>query len=212
MTRGAETREKLLDTAIELIWRSSYDGVGVNEICKRAGTTKGGFYHHFESKADLFYAASEHYWSGMQQELNAIYAPSYTPLEQLDNLYNLVIDKQGRDQYDDNPVAGCPFFTSGSQCSVGEEKVRQAAEEMTENAVKYNIALVRGLKGDGVLNGDPNPEALGRMLHQYIQGLLTYGRIYRDLEVVKQDLREGLWRILDVKHEYRQQRIERAAE
>jgi TetR/AcrR family transcriptional repressor of nem operon len=200
---GADTREKLLDTAIELIWRSSYDGVGVNEICKQAGTTKGGFYHHFESKADLFYEASSHYWKSMQQELNTIFSPSYTPLEQLDNLIKLIIDKQSRDKVDDNPVAGCPFFTSGSQCNVGEEKVRQASEEMAGNAVIYNVALVRGLKGDGVLNGDPEPETVGRLLQHFIQGLLIYGRVHKDLEVVKRDLHEGLWRMLDLKQEYR---------
>ncbi len=204
MARGADTREKLLDTAIDLIWRSSYDGVGVNEICKRAGTTKGGFYHHFETKADLFYAASEHYWEGKQRELNDIFSPTYTPLEQMENLINMIVEKQDVDQYDDNPVAGCPFFTSGSQCSSDEEKVRLAAVKMSDNAVMYNVGLVHALKGSGVLNGDANPEVLGRMLQQFIQGVLIYGRVHRDLDVVKADLREGFCRILDLKQEYRQ--------
>ena len=36
-----ETRERLLETALELIWQSNYSSVGVNEICKQAGVTKG---------------------------------------------------------------------------------------------------------------------------------------------------------------------------
>ncbi|WP_202899276.1 TetR/AcrR family transcriptional regulator [Kordiimonas gwangyangensis] len=69
MTRSKNTREKLLDTAIDLIWKSNYTRVGVNEICKCAGVTKGGFYHYFETKADLFYEASLYHWAQKQDEL-----------------------------------------------------------------------------------------------------------------------------------------------
>ena len=62
MREPSKTREKLLETAIELVWQSNYCSVGVMEICKRAGVTKGAFYHHFESKADLFYAAAQHHY------------------------------------------------------------------------------------------------------------------------------------------------------
>ena len=72
MRNPAETREKLLETATDLIWQSNYNVVGVNEICKQAGVTKGAFYHHFETKADLFVAASRHYWDGMKLELDEI--------------------------------------------------------------------------------------------------------------------------------------------
>jgi TetR/AcrR family transcriptional repressor of nem operon len=54
MRKPAETRESLLEAALELIWQSNYVSVGISEICERAGTTKGAFYHHFESKAVLF--------------------------------------------------------------------------------------------------------------------------------------------------------------
>ena len=75
---------------------------------------------------------------------------------------------------------------------------------MSDNAVKYTEALVRNLKSAGALNGDPDPLQVGRLIHQFIQGLLIYGRVYFDLEVVKTDLREGLYRLVDLKQEYRQ--------
>ena len=70
----AETRTKLLETATRLIWQADYSSVGVNEICKQAGVTKGAFYHHFESKADLYLEASRYYWAGMKEQMDAIYS------------------------------------------------------------------------------------------------------------------------------------------
>ncbi len=204
MRKSTNTKTQLMDTATRLIWQSNYANVGVAEICKQAGVTKGSFYHYFETKADLFYEASQHYWEGMRQELDAIFSPSHSPLEQLENLIQFIIQKQetGTEQ-DDNPVSGCPFFTAGGQTGSGEEKVRQAAMEMSEKAIRYNTALMRQLKADDALCGDPDPEQIGRMVYQYIMGLLIYGRVLRSLEAVSQDLREAIYRIIALKDEHR---------
>ncbi len=204
MRNALETREKLLETATRLIWQSNYCAVGVNEICKQAGVTKGAFYYHFETKADLYVAASRHHWEMMKRDLDTAHSPSFTPLEQLDNLVHLIIDKQETERYDsDLEVAGCPFFTSGGQAGIDEEKIRLATREMEDHVQKYSLALVRGLKADGALNGDPDVEQLARFLHHFIQGLLVYGRLMNSLDAVRADLREGVYRLLDLKAAYR---------
>ena len=204
MGNPAETRLKLMDTATQLIWQSNYSSVGVAEICKRAGLTKGSFYHHFETKADLFYEASQHYWDGLKQELDQIFSPSYSPLEQLENLIEFVVTHQeAGDANDDNPVSACPFFTAGGQAGIEEEKVRLAAVEMSDKAALYNAALIRGLIAEGMLRSEADPHQMGRMIHNYIMGLLLYGRVFRSLDVIKTDLREAIYRLLDLKPEYR---------
>ena len=214
MREPIKTRETLLDTAIQLIWQSNYHNVGVNEICARAGVTKGAFYHHFESKADLYYAAAGHYWEELKKELDAIYSPSLTPLENLEKLIKFVVDRQGDkhircDAADGEPLEsiGCPFFACGGQVGVGEEKVRQASIDMAENGIRYYAALVRGLKADGVLRGDPDPSAVGRLLFQYMQGVLIYARVLNSIAAVEADLREGFYRLLDLKPEYRRKPV-----
>lgn len=208
MRKQTDTREKLLCTAMSLIWQSNYTSVGVNEICKQAGVTKGSFYHYFETKADLYYAAVLHYWEQMKQELDAVFSSGLSPLQQLDTLIDMVIGhaqvKRGEcGSPGDQQVVGCPVFTSGGQCGCEEDKVRQAAREMSEHKIAYDVRLVQNLKDDGLLNGDPDVAQLGRLLYQYIQGLLIYGRIYNDIGCIKADLREGIHRLIDLKQEYR---------
>ena len=49
-----KTRTRILQTAGTLFRERGFDGVGIDEIMSAAGLTRGGFYAHFDSKADLF--------------------------------------------------------------------------------------------------------------------------------------------------------------
>jgi len=50
MKASTDTRQRLLDSARELLYSRSYGNVGVKEICDMAGVQKGSFYH-FSSKS-----------------------------------------------------------------------------------------------------------------------------------------------------------------
>lgn len=195
-----DTRTRLLETALQLIWQSNYNSVGVNDICKQAGVTKGGFYHHFESKASLFCEASNYYWESVRKDLDTLLSPSYSPLEQLENLVNFIfLHKFG---CDDNNVPGCPFFSAGAQTGCQEESVNQSLLNMSRNGVKYNLALVRSLYAAGYLEGEVDGERVARLMNQYIQGAVSFARVNRCIETVKGDVREGLYRILGLKRQY----------
>jgi len=54
-----ETREKILDAAIEVFHKSGVSRPSLSEIAKLAGVTRGAVYGHFENKADLFSALTD---------------------------------------------------------------------------------------------------------------------------------------------------------
>lgn len=56
-----ESRERLLAAAKSLVLTHGYAGTGVDAICRKAGLTKGSFYHFFASKDELGLATLE--WS-----------------------------------------------------------------------------------------------------------------------------------------------------
>jgi TetR/AcrR family transcriptional repressor of nem operon len=59
-------RPRLLEAALELIRKQGYASTSVDELCARAGVTKGAFFHHFPSKDALAVAAAGH-WSELTQ-------------------------------------------------------------------------------------------------------------------------------------------------
>ena len=52
--QAQRTETAILDAALTLMRDGSFDAVTVRDICKKAGITTGAFYHHFQSKEELF--------------------------------------------------------------------------------------------------------------------------------------------------------------
>ncbi|MFI9451198.1 TetR/AcrR family transcriptional regulator [Amycolatopsis sp. NPDC052450] len=58
--RREQTRTALLDATIDCLVDLGYARTSVQEICARAGVSKGAVQHHFSAKAELMAAAVEH--------------------------------------------------------------------------------------------------------------------------------------------------------
>ena len=55
-----ETRSRIIQSAQELFNRHGFTGVSIDEVMKRAGLTRGGFYTYFRGKSDLYAEAVAH--------------------------------------------------------------------------------------------------------------------------------------------------------
>jgi len=195
-----DTRTLLLETALNLIWSSNYNSVGVNEICKQAGVTKGSFYHHFESKAELFCEATTHHWENIRQDLDSILSPVNTPLEQLENwLQFIYVNKVGEDK--DN-IPGCAFFSAGMQTGCCDLRITETLQLMTERGAKYNQALVRSLQSGDYLIEQSDIEQTARLMQQYVQGAISHAKLTQNIENTKKDLPVAIYRLIGLKPEF----------
>ncbi|MEJ2621824.1 MAG: TetR/AcrR family transcriptional regulator [Candidatus Thiodiazotropha sp.] len=55
--RKAKSRDRILNTAVDLFSRYGFDKVSIGQIMKKAKMTHGAFYAHFESKEALYQAS-----------------------------------------------------------------------------------------------------------------------------------------------------------
>jgi TetR/AcrR family transcriptional repressor of nem operon len=73
VARG-EAKGLLLDAATHLVRAHGYAGTSVDELCARAGVTKGAFFHHFESKEALAIAAARRFAERLEEILDRVEA------------------------------------------------------------------------------------------------------------------------------------------
>jgi TetR/AcrR family transcriptional repressor of nem operon len=79
-----ESKTKLLDAALHVIRAKGYAATTIDDICHKAGVTKGSFFYHFKSKDELALAAAS-YWRTMTDGFFAAapYRKLQDPLQRL---------------------------------------------------------------------------------------------------------------------------------
>lgn len=66
-----ETRKKLIVAGLELFAEQGLDGPSLDDICARAGLTRGAFYVSFADREDFLLAAMDHVGAELHEELFA---------------------------------------------------------------------------------------------------------------------------------------------
>lgn len=61
MSRGAETRQRILDAAQAAIIEKGFTGTSIDELIRECRLSKGGFFYHFADKNDLAKALLRRY-------------------------------------------------------------------------------------------------------------------------------------------------------
>jgi AcrR family transcriptional regulator len=61
LSKGEQTRERILDIAQDAVLHKGFAGTSIDEIIAEAGITKSGFFYHFKDKNDLAKALLQRY-------------------------------------------------------------------------------------------------------------------------------------------------------
>ncbi len=86
-----DTRERLVCAAFDLFFRKGYKDVSLQDIADAVGVTKGGFFHYFKTKDELFLATMEacylSFMDGLVADLEKTELPLDEKLELMVKLY-----------------------------------------------------------------------------------------------------------------------------
>lgn len=194
----SETKQKLLDTAIDLIWEQSYGSVSVDDICKTSGVKKGSFYHFFPSKSDLAVAAYEEHWSKYRVIYDQIFDKAKPVMQRIEEWCERIYVVQ-KEMFDlKGKVLGCPYASVGSELSTQDENVRKKSQELFDRASKYLESAIADGVNEKIFPAHLKPAAVAQELVSYVIGVLLYARIQNNPEVIRRDLQNGVFSLLGV--------------
>lgn len=69
---GNESRDEILRAAAELFMEYGYAATSIDAVAERLGATKGRIYHHYRSKADLFFDVQVAAMNRLNEEVEPI--------------------------------------------------------------------------------------------------------------------------------------------
>jgi TetR/AcrR family transcriptional regulator, transcriptional repressor for nem operon len=198
------TKQKLIETALKLLWTHSYGSVSVDDICKDAGAKKGSFYHFFPSKAELAIAAMEENYQNSKSSYDEIFSADKDPVARFESLADFLYAEQSKAAAKYGHVCGCPCASLGSEIAGQEEGIRTKFEEFSRRLERYYENALRDMVAEGLLPDSTNVKSLAQEIFTYILGQLMHARIQNNLQYLKQELKPGLLRILGVENKSHQ--------
>ena len=178
MTKGEETRQRIVEKAAALLNQRGFSGFSMSALMEATGLEKGGIYRHFDSKEQLAAEAFEYAW---QTALG-------TRMRDLESISNSI---EWLRQFITNFVqrrstvpGGCPLFNTAVDADDGNPVLRQLALRALRG---WRDDLVRVVK-HGIecreIKRETNPKELADIIISSLEGALMMSRLEGDKEAM----------------------------
>jgi TetR/AcrR family transcriptional repressor of nem operon len=182
---SSETRAKLLDAARDVIRTKGYAGSTVDDICAAAGVTKGGFFHHFDSKEELGIAALERF-GAMAATLfgNAPYRCKSDPRDRVLGYVDFRISLlQG-----EIPLYTCLIGTTVQEAYASHPGLRIACDRIFSEHVAELTRDLAAAKARYAPHAFWDPESVGYFMQCVLQGAFIFAKAKQNADIAAASL------------------------
>lgn len=163
-------KEKVIKCGIQLFSGKGYHHVGLDEICKTTGMTKGAFYNAFESKEQYLLATISSFDHANIVRIKKMLTPKpgVRAIDLLKHFYTDMLDRQPK-----NNFMGCMINNMMSELGTLNEKVSAATAEGFENIITAIEPTVLQAQKEGDIASMHTAKEIAILLHSTFYGALT---------------------------------------
>jgi TetR/AcrR family transcriptional regulator, transcriptional repressor for nem operon len=185
---GRPTRDRILAESKALIYQNGFAGTSIDLILDRAGITKGAFFYHFKSKADLALALIQEFAATDQAEMNealeATAAFAGQPQERLLRFIQAFIDLFANAKEPPN----CLYASVSNEQNQYDQEIRDIVRE---NMLRWRQALRELI--DKAMEARPpkvavDKDALADQLTVILEGAFIVSKGLEDPRITAQQL------------------------
>ncbi|MFF1836995.1 TetR family transcriptional regulator C-terminal domain-containing protein [Streptomyces sp. NPDC058231] len=166
-------REEIVDAAVAQFHSKGYNAAGVKDITDAAGTPKGSFYNHFDSKESLALVALNRY--GAARRMQDLAASDVAPLLRLRTHFEFLRDETVNAGY----TRGCLIGNFGAEVADHSETIRAGVRESLGHWASMIAGTLAEAKEAGALRADLDTEKTARFLLNAWEGTLIAARSSR---------------------------------
>jgi TetR/AcrR family transcriptional repressor of nem operon len=176
MSKGEQTKERILERAAQLFNQQGYFGSSLSDIMHETGLEKGGIYNHFASKEQLALEAFDYAMGLLQQRMRLALAGKLNAIDRL-----LAIVSYFQSIIDDPPVAGgCPILNTAIEADDAQPALRdRARREMDSLCSTIQRIIVKGIERQEIRPG-VDPEVCATIFIATLEGSVMLSKLYQD--------------------------------
>src|SRR6266702_3653612 len=176
MSKGEQTKERILERAAQLFNQQGYFGSSLSDIMHETGLEKGGIYNHFASKEQLALEAFDYAFSLHQQRVTNLLAGKRHAVDRLHAIlayFQSIVE---------DPVipGGCPLLNTAIEADDAHPTLRDRARNaMDQMHNTIERIITRGIER-GELRSDADPTACATLFLSSLEGAIMLSQLYHD--------------------------------
>jgi TetR/AcrR family transcriptional repressor of nem operon len=186
---GSATRTNLLDAAEALILEQGFSATSVDQLIERVGITKGAFFYHFKTKADLARALVERYAESDAAHLTATLtraeALSRDPLQQLLIFVGLFVEELSALT---EPYPGCLFASYVYEAGLFDDDVHVVIRDSMLGARALVGAKLREAIAAHPPRGEIDVDTLADLFTVLFEGAFIVSKVLVEPQVTARQL------------------------
>ena len=186
---GAPTRERILDAASRLVVERGFAATTVDAVLEAAGTTKGAFFHHFESKAALGHALVERYAAAdlemLEDFMGRAEAASDDPAVQVVTFLRLFEEAATELAHEES---GCLYVSFVQQSQLVDERTLEVIVSAVMTARERLAAKLGAAMALHPPRRDVDPVSLADLVFTTFEGAFILVRTLGDPELMRTQL------------------------
>ncbi|MDN4501510.1 TetR/AcrR family transcriptional regulator [Alteromonadaceae bacterium BrNp21-10] len=179
------SRLTMLQVALQVFREKGHAATTVDEICNRAGVTKGSFFHHFKNKQDLVLSAVD-YWNEFTGELFA-HAAYHHQADPLDRLLGYV-DLRIAIVKGEVPEFTCLLGTLVQETYHTHPEVRSACDAGLSAHIAKLSTDVEAAKALYAADASWSADSVGDFIQVVLQGAFIFAKARQQSNVVLESL------------------------
>ncbi len=165
--KSAQTRSLILCTAMNTIRERGYAATGIDEICRRVGITKGGFFHYFKDKQQMAVEAAE-YFSSMADQLFRT-APFNQLIDPVERLFGY-IDFRRQIMQGETYEYTCLLGTLAQEIHTSHPPIQEACGTHIDAHIEFLTPLFQAALDARDIAGQPDARSLAEFSQAAFQG------------------------------------------
>ncbi|RCJ27820.1 TetR family transcriptional regulator [Nostoc minutum NIES-26] len=176
MSKGKETKARILQQAAELFNQQGYAGSSMSDIMRVTGLQKGGIYNHFQSKDELALQAFDFAIALINQHTRAALKNKHHAVERLRAIIDLF-----RSHVDNPPIkGGCPLLNTAVESDDAHPALKERAQQAM-NSWRHLICRIieKGIK-KGEIRSEVNADEIATIIIAMLEGAMMMSKLYED--------------------------------
>jgi TetR/AcrR family transcriptional repressor of nem operon len=163
MSKGEETRKRIIAKAAPLFNKRGFDGASMQDIVAAAGLQKGSLYGHFASKEELALEAFDLAWAETCKARAGNLDEAANSVDKLKlHVENVVTQRPF--------PGGCPLLNTAIDADDGDAALRRRAQKALQSWNGLLRAIVQDGKDKGEIKSEVDPEYVASLIISLLEG------------------------------------------